>query len=160
MRSVLISNYKKNTEERYHRHRRETLTAAQCERRAAFHEADRVDCLTQPRILESTILSLIGDSLVRDLIRIQAHWQVGILSFSGAAMPQMLASPEMLEVRRIHTVTMMMATNDVSRGEWRKTIRLPEKVSCLLQEVRIYLVPTICRVPYNMMQDKKWMNMN
>ena len=34
---------------------------------------------------------------------------------------------------------MMMGTNDVSRGESRKMTKLPEKVSCLLQEARIYL---------------------
>ena len=65
-------------------------------------------------------------------------------------MPQILVSLEMLQVRKIHTVTMMMGTNDVSRGESRKMTKLPEKVSCLLQEARIYLDPTIltiCTVP-------------
>ena len=41
--------------------------------------------------------------------------------------------------------------------------RLPEKVSCLLQEVRIYLDPTkftICTMPYSMMQDENATNMN
>ena len=65
-------------------------------------------------------------------------------------MPQILASLEMLKKRKIHTVTMIMGTNDVSRGEARKMTRLPEKVSCLLQEMRIYLDPTmltLCTVP-------------
>ena len=41
-------------------------------------------------------------------------------------------------------------------------MRLPEKLSYLLQEVGIYLDPTvltICTVPYNMMQDENGMNM-
>ena len=48
---------------------------------------------------------IIGDWLVRVLTRVKAHWQVGVLSFSGAAMPQILVSLEMLEVRKTHTVT-------------------------------------------------------
>ena len=41
-------------------------------------------------------------------------------------------------------------------------MRLPEKLSYLLQEVGIYLDPTvltICTVPYNMMEDENGMNM-
>ena len=67
----------------------------------------------------------------------------GNLSFSGAVISQMLASLEMLEVRKIHTVTMMMGTNDVSLGELRMMMRLPEEVNCLLQVVKNYLDPTI-----------------
>ena len=67
---------------------------------------------------------------------------MGVLRFSGAAMTQMLASLEMLEVRKNHTVTMMMGTNVVSRGESRKMTMMPEKESCFLQELRIYLDPT------------------
>ena len=42
-------------------------------------------------------------------------------------------------------------------------MRLQDKVSCLLEELRIYLDPTvrtICTVPYNMMADQNAMNMN
>ena len=78
-------------------------------------------------------------------------------------MTQMLASLEMLEVRKIHTVTLIMGTNDVSRGESRKMMRLPEKVNCILEELRIYLdhsVITICMVPYNLIADQIAMIMN
>ena len=78
-------------------------------------------------------------------------------------MPQKLASLVVLEVRKIHTVIMMMRTNNVSRGESTKMMRLPEKMSCLLQEVKIYLDTTIlrvCTVPYNLMQDENAMMMN
>ena len=51
---------------------------------------------------------------------------MGVLSFSGAAMTQMLASLEMLEVRKNHTVTMMIGTNVVSRGEPKKMTMMPE----------------------------------
>ena len=44
----------------------------------------------------------------------------------------MLASLEMLEVRKVYTVTLMIGTNKVSRGESRKKMSLPEKVKCLL----------------------------
>ena len=94
---------------------------------------------------------------------IQAHWQVGVLSFSGAAKPQMLASLEMLEMGKMYTVTLMMGTNDVCRVESRKMMRMQDKVSCMLEELRIYLDPTvltICTVPYNMMPDHNSMNMN
>ena len=84
---------------------------------------------------------------------------MGILSFSGAAMPKTLASLEMLEMKKLHTVTLMMGTNEVSR----KLVRLPEKVGCILEEGRIYLdltVLTICTVPYKMMQDRNALNVN
>ena len=57
----------------------------------------------------------------------------------------------------------MMGTNDVSRGESRKVMRLHEKMSCILQELRLCLEPaifTICTVPYNMKFDQHAMEMN
>ena len=88
---------------------------------------------------------------------------MGILSFSGAAMPQILASLEMLEMVKVCTFTLMMGTNDVSRGESWKMMRLQDKVKCILEELRIYLHPTvltICTVLYSMMADQNAMNMN
>ena len=75
------------------------------------------------------------------LARIQANWQVGILSFSGAATPQMLSSLKTLEMGTMYTVTLMLGANDVSRGEQWKDMRLQEKMSCILEELRIYLDP-------------------
>ena len=127
------------------------------ERRDAFHDAAWTEYFVQARIPECTVHLIIVDSLVQVLTRIQAHWQVGVLSFSGAAMPQILASLEMLEMGKMYTVIVMMGTIDVSRGESRKMMRLQDKVSCILEELRIYLEPavhTICTVPYNMMADE------
>ena len=101
--------------------------------------------------------------MIRVLTRIQSHWQVGVLSFSGAATPQMLASLEMLDMVKMYTVYLMIGTNDVSRGESRKVMRLHEKMNCILQELRIWFDPailTICTVPYNMMFDQHAMEMN
>ena len=42
-------------------------------------------------------------------------------------------------------------------------MRLQEKMSCILEELRIYLDPavlTICTVPYNMMADQNAREMN
>ena len=75
----------------------------------------------------------------------------------------MLASLEMLNMVKKYTVTRMMGTNDVSRGESRKVMRLHEKMSCILEELRIYLDPvilTICTIPYNMQTDQHAMEMN
>ena len=88
---------------------------------------------------------------------------MGTLSFSGAAMPQMLLSLEMQEMGKIYTVTLMMETNDVSKGESRKMMRLQDKVSCILEELRVYfdsVVLTIFTVPYNIMADQNAMSMN
>ena len=163
VRSVMIANYKKNTHGAYHRHNRDAWMAGQRERSDAFHDAAWVEYFTQPRIPEGPVHLIIGDILFRVLTRIQAHWQVGILNFSGAAMPQMLASLEMLEMGKVYTVTLMMGTNDVSRGESGKMMRLQDKLSCILEKLRIHLDPTVlttCRVLYNMMADKNAMNMN
>ena len=163
MRSVLIASYKKNTDGAYHRHDQMDWTAAQRSRRDAFHDASWAEYFTQPRIPEVAVHLIIGDSVIRLLTRIQAHWQVGILSFSGAATPQMLASLEMLELAKMYTVTLMLGTNDVSRGEQRKVMRLQEKMSCSLEELRISLDPailTICTVPHNMMVDQNAREMN
>ena len=157
VRSVVISSYKKNTEGRYHRHNRMDWSTAQRDRRDCFHDAAWVEYLTQPRVLEGAVHLIIGDSLLRVLTRIQSHWQTGILSFAGAATPQMLG------MARVYTVTLMIGTNDVSRGEARKVARLHDKMSCILEELRIQLDPailTVCTIAYNMKADQHAMGMN
>ena len=157
VRSVVISSYKKNTEGRYRKHNRIDWNAAQRERRGCFHDATWVEYFTHPRVPEGVVHLIIGDSLLRVLARIQSHWQTGILSFAGAATPQMLATLEMLGMVRAYTVTLMVGTNDVSRGEARKVTRLHDKMSCILEEIRIQMDPailTVCTVPYNMGADQ------
>ena len=92
VRSVIIASYKKNTDGRYHRHNRMDWTTAQRARRYCFHDASWVEYYAQPRIPEGAVHLIIGDSLIRVLTRIQSFWQVGVLSLSGAATPQMLLS--------------------------------------------------------------------
>ena len=58
----------------------------------------------------------------------------------------MLASLDMLDMVKMYTVTLMMGTNDVSRGESRKVMRLQEKMSCILEELRVYLDPAILTI--------------
>ena len=115
VRNVIIAIYKKNTDGAYHRHNCMDWTTAQRARRDCFDDAAWAEYFTQPRIPEDAVHLIIGDSLIRVLTRIQSHWQVGVLSFSGAATPQMLASLEMLDMVKMYTVTLMMGTNDVSR---------------------------------------------
>ena len=125
--------------------------------------ARRAEYYAQPIIPEGAVHIIIGDSLIRVLTRIQSHWQTGVLSFSGAATPQMLASLEIIDMVKMYTVTLMMGTNDVSRGESRKIMRLRGKMSCILEELRIQMDPamiTICTVPYNMKADQHAMEMN
>ena len=100
---------------------------------------------------------------MRVLTRIQSHWQTGILSFAGAATPQMLATLEMLGMARVYTVTLMVGTNDVSRGEARKVTRLHDKMSRIVEELRIQMDPailTVCTIPYNMKADQHATEMN
>ena len=163
VRSVMISSYKKNTEKRYHRHNRLDWNAEQKARRDCFHDAAWVEYLAPPRVPEGAVHLIIGDSLVRVLTRIQSHWQTGILSFAGAATPQILATLEMLGMTKVYTVTLMIGMNDVSRGEARKVTRLHDKMSCLLEELRIQMDPillTVCTVPYNMKFDQHALEMN
>ena len=78
-------------------------------------------------------------------------------------MSQILASLEMLGIARVYTVTLMIGTNDVSRGESRKVMRLHDKMSCILEELRIQMDPAIlmvCTIPYNMKADQHAMEMN
>ena len=75
----------------------------------------------------------------------------------------MLATLEMLGMTKVYTVTLMIGTNDVSRGEARKITRLHDKMSCLLEELRIQMDPillTVCTVPYNMKFDQHALEMN
>ena len=163
VRSVMVSSYKKNTEKRYHRHNRLDWNSEQRARRDCFHDAAWVEYLSSPRVPEGAVHLIIGDSLLRVLTRIQSHWQTGILSFAGAATPQILATLEMLGMTKVYTVTLMIGTNDVSRGEPRKVTRLHDKMCCLLEELRIQMVPillTICTVPYNMGFDQHALEMN
>ena len=118
-------------------------------RRDCFHDASWAEYYAQPRLPEGAVHLIIGDSLIRVLTRIQSHWQVGVLSFSRAATPQMMASLEMLDMVKMYTVILMT--------------RLHEKMSCILEELRIYLDPailTICMVPYNMKTDQHAREMN
>ena len=108
---------------------------------------------TQPRVPEGAVHLIIGDSLLRVLTRIQSHWQTGVLSFAGFAMPQILASLEMLGMARVYTVSLMIGTNDVSRGESRKVMRLHDKMSCILEELRI-------QMSYTMKADQHAIEMN
>ena len=71
VRNVIIASYKKNTDGSYHRHNRMDWTAAQRERRDAFHDASWAEYYTQPRIPEGAVHLIIGDSLIRVLTRIQ-----------------------------------------------------------------------------------------
>ena len=163
IRSVVISSYKKNTEGRYTRHIRMDWSTAQRVRRDCFHDAAWVEYLTQPRVPEGAVHLIVGDSLLRVLTRIQSHWQTGILSFAGAATPLMVATLEMLAMARVYTVTLMIGTNDVSRGEASKVTRLHDKMSCILEELRIQMDPAIlkvCTIPYNMKADQHAMEMN
>ena len=60
-------------------------------------------------------------------------------------------------------MTLMMGTNDVSRGESRKVMRLHDNMSCILEEVRIQMDPailTVCTTHYNMKPDQHAMEMN
>ena len=57
----------------------------------------------------------------------------------------------------------MIGTNDVSRWESRKVMRLHDKMSCILEELRIQMdhaILTVCTVPYNMKADQHAMGMN
>ena len=163
VRSVVIASYKKNTEGRYHRHNRMDCNTAKRARMDCFHDAAWGEYYTQPRVPEGTVHLIIGDNLLRVLTRIQSHWQTGILIFSGAAMPQILASLEMLGMARVYTVTLLIGTNDVSRWESRKVMRLHDKMCCILEELRIQMDPailTVCTIPYNMKADQHAMEMN
>ena len=48
-------------------------------------------------------------------------------------MPQIMASLEMLDMVKMYTVFLMMGTNDVSRGESRKVMRLQKRRVVLLR---------------------------
>ena len=75
----------------------------------------------------------------------------------------MLATLEMLGMTRVYTVILMIGTNDVSRGESRKVMKLHDKMSCILEELRIQMDPaifTVCTIPYNMKADQHAMEMN
>ena len=64
---------------------------------------------------------------------------------------------------RVYTVTSMIGTNDVSRGESRKVMRLHDKLSCILEELRFQMDPavlTVCTIPYYMKADQNAMEMN
>ena len=64
---------------------------------------------------------------------------------------------------KMYTVTLMMETNDVSRGESRKVMRLHDKRSRILEELLTQMDPailTICTIPYKMKADQHAIEMN
>ena len=64
VRSALIASYKKNTDGGFSRHNLMDWTAAQRERRDAFHDASLAEQFTQPRIPEGAVHLIIGNSLI------------------------------------------------------------------------------------------------
>ena len=69
----------------------------------------------------------------------------------------------MVGMAKMYTTTLMMGTNDLSRGELRKVMRLHDKMRCILEELRIQMDPailTVCTILYNMMADQHAMEMN
>ena len=69
----------------------------------------------------------------------------------------------MLGMARVYTVTLMIGTNDVSRGESRKVMKLHDKMSYILEELRIQMDPailTVCTIPYNMKANQHAIEMN
>ena len=75
----------------------------------------------------------------------------------------MLASLEIVGMAKMYTVTLMMGTNDMSRGDLRKVMRLHDKMSCILEELPIQMVTailTVCTISYNLMADQHAMEMN
>ena len=57
----------------------------------------------------------------------------GSLEFLGRSDAPDVGVPGDAGDGEISTVTLMMGTNDVSRGESRKMMRLQDKVSCILE---------------------------
>ena len=69
----------------------------------------------------------------------------------------------MLDMSKMYAVTLMLGTNEVSRGEKRKVMRLQEKMTCILEELSIYLDPvilTVCAVPHKMVANQNTREMN
>ena len=87
----------------------------------------------------------------------------GILEFLGRSdSPDVVVPADAGDGEDIHSYV-DDETNDVPRGEARKMMRLQDKVSCILEERRIYLEPTIltiCTIPYHMMADQNAREMN
>ena len=59
--------------------------------------------------------------------------------------------------KTIPTVTMMVGTNDISGGKYRKITRLSDNFKRLIGDVHVKFDPdalTICTVPFNMLLDQ------
>ena len=88
-------------------------TTAQRARGDCFHDGSWAEYFTQPK-KNRGCGSLDQPNMSADANPVTlASWS---LDFSGVSTPQMLASLEMLDMVKMYTVTLMMRTNDVSRG--------------------------------------------
>ena len=71
-------------------------------------------------IPESPVHLITGDSQTRLLYDVRSHWQTGVLSFSEAAMPQMLPRLDIFQEGEDSYFNDDGGTSDKSRGEPRE----------------------------------------
>ena len=153
VRNVVIASYKKNTDGRYHRHNRMDWNAAQRTRRVCFHDASRAEHYTTATntggCSSPDCRGQADTGADPDPVAL-ADWNLEFLWSRNAA--DVGITRDAGDGKNVYSDS-NDGTNDVSRGESRKVMRLHDKMSCILEELQIQMDPailTICTFSYNM----------
>ena len=106
--------------------------------------------LQQPPLGTSHLI--LGDSLVRVLSNLRTSWVTTVMAFGGATIAQLYRMVELMNPGRIPNVTILVGTNDISRGSDEQEALWESMMVCLfttLWQKFSCAVLTVCTVPMN-----------
>ena len=95
---------------------------------------------------------VVGDSVVRDLNEIFVSGQTTVPSFGGASVAQIIKMMEFKGEDHLHTLVIMLGTNDVSRAPVTPEGKWEPLLVCLLNELKEKYRPrlvVLCTIPQN-----------
>ena len=96
---------------------------------------------------------ILGDSLVRVLQNLRSSWITTVMAFGGATIAQLFRMVELINPRRIPNITILIGTNNVSRGSDEEEALWKSMKECLFTTLWHKFkcaVLTVCTVPMSM----------
>ena len=120
--------------------------------RACFNRATWSPAVNLQQPPPGTSHLILGDSLVRVLSNLRTSWVTTVMAFGGATIAQLYRMVELMNPGRIPNVTILVGTNDISRGSDEQEALWESMMVCLfttLWQKFNCVVLTVCTVPMN-----------
>ena len=120
--------------------------------RACFNRATWSPAVNLQQPTLGTSHLILGDSLVRVLSNLRTSWVTTVMAIGGATIAQLYRMVELMNPGRIPNVTILVGTNDISRGSDEQEALWESMMVCLfttLWQKFSCAVLTVCTVPMN-----------